>query len=139
MISYIRVAASIKDPYTKVSKIHSAAFKSTDGLSGPFGAMGSMTLEEKALFVIFIDSAPLNDGAHKEMLVPTTNARETNVNIDTNMLALHDKVYAVDGTHTSPVEEVTEIGQLYYVYIYAKNQTGYEFIQPSDVVVISNA
>jgi hypothetical protein len=137
MVNYIRVAAKVKDPYTKVSKIHSTAFKSTDGLGGPFGAMGSMTPADKTAFVAFIDSALLNDGAHKEMLVPTTNARETNVNVDTNMLALHDEVYAADGLRTSPVEDVTNTGQLYYVYIYAKNETGYEFIQPSDVVVIS--
>jgi hypothetical protein len=136
MVNYIRVAAKVKDPYTKVSKIHSTAFKSSDGLGGPFGAMGSMTPADKTAFVAFVGTALLNDGAHKEMLVPTTNARETTVNVDTNVIALHDKVYAADGTHTSPVED-TETGQLYYVYIYAKNETGYEFIQPSDVVDVS--
>lgn len=135
MVDYIRVAVNIKDPYTKVSMIRSVAFKSTDGTSGPYGSIGSMTDLQKDNFVSFIDgkSAYLNQGAYKEMFVPTTNARETLVNVDTSMLAIHDKVFAMNGLTVSPVENT---GQKYYVYIYAKNNTGYEFIQPSNVKVI---
>ena len=140
MPSYIRVAANIKDPFTKVSMIRSVAFKSDDGgTSGPFGSVNwsEMTDIHKASFVSFVEDkeiASTSNGAYKKMLVPSTGSNETLVNEQTNMIAFHDKVYTVSTLEISPVEN---IGQVYYVYIYAKNETGYEFIQPSGVTVIS--
>ena len=137
MPPYIRVAANIKDPFTKVSMIRSVAFKSTDGTSGPFGSVLDMTVDQKASFVSFVeakDIASTSNGAYKKMLVPSTGSNETLVNEQTDMIAFHDEVYAFNKVDISPVEN---IGQDYYVYIYAKNETGYEFIQPSGVTVIS--
>ena len=135
MPPYIRVAANIKDPFTKVSMIRSVAFKSTDGTSGPFGSVSDMTVDQKASFVSFVEAKDIasSNGAYKKMLVPSTGSNETLVNEQTDMIAFHDYVYAVNKVDISPVEN---IGQDYYVYIYAKNETGYEFIQPSGVWVI---
>ena len=137
MPNYIRVAANIKDPFTKVSMIRSVAFKSDDGgTSGPFGSVSNM---DKASFVSFVEAkeaeiASTSNGAYKKMLVPSTGSNETLVNEQTDMIAFHDYVYTVDRSGISPVEN-SELK--YYVYIYAKNETGYEFIQPSGVTVIS--
>ena len=135
MPNYIRVAANIKDPFTKVSMIRSVAFKSNDGgTSGPFGSVSEMTDIHKASFVSFVEEiASTSNGAYKKMLVPSTGSNETLVNEQTDMIAFHDYVYTVDRSGISPVEN-SELK--YYVYIYAKNETGYEFIQPSDVTVI---
>ena len=132
MPNYIRVAANIKDPFTKVSMIRSVAFKSDDGgTSGPFGSVLDM---DKESFVNFVEEiASTSNGAYKKMLVPSTGSNETLVNEQTDMIAFHDYVYTVDRSGISPVEN-SELK--YYVYIYAKNETGYEFIQPSDVTVI---
>lgn len=143
--NYIRVAAMISDPYTRVSKIHSVAFKSSDGTSGPFGSMGNMTATNKAEFIQFVGAAQktlggahIDDGPHKEMFVPDTNARATTVDVPTNMIAFHERVYAHqnDTAITELVSPVENTSQKYYVYIYARNDTGYEFIQPSDVVLV---
>ena len=136
MPNYIRVAANIKDPFTKVSMIRSVAFKSDDGTSGPFGSVLDM---DKESFVSFVEAkedeiASTSNGAYKKMLVPSTGSNETLVNEQTDMIAFHDYVYTVDRSGISPVEN-SELK--YYVYIYAKNETGYEFIQPSGVTVIS--
>jgi hypothetical protein len=133
MPPYIRVAAKINDPYTKVSMIRSVAFKSDDGSRGPFGSVNDVN---KPAFVAFVTEEEVaeSNGAYKKMLVPTTSSNETLVNEPTDMIAFHDKVYNNDETHTSPVEDDT---QKYYVYIYAKNETGYEFIQPSSVTVVT--
>ena len=135
MPPYIRVAANIKDPFTKVSMIRSVAFKSTDGTSGPFGSVLDMTVDQKASFVSFVEAKDIasSNGAYKKMLVPSTGSNETLVNEQTDMIAFHDYVYAVNKVDISPVENTD---QHYYVYIYAKNETGYEFIQPSGVWVI---
>lgn len=140
--NYIRVAAMISDPYTRVSKIHSVAFKSNDGgTSGPFGSMGNMTATNKADFIQFVKDAPtlggahIDDGPHKEMFVPDTNARATTVNFPTKMIAFHDFVYGLSN-HRNNLSLVENTTQQYYVYIYARNDTGYEFIQPSDVVLV---
>jgi hypothetical protein len=146
MPSYIRVAANIKDPFTKVSMIRSVAFKSDDGgTSGPFGSVNwsEMTDIHKASFVSFVEAkedemiASTSNGAYKKMLVPSTGSNETLVNEQTNMIAFHDYVYTVDRSGISPVENSENSDLKYYVYIYAKNETGYEFIQPSGVTVIS--
>lgn len=140
--NYIRVAAMISDPYTRVSKIHSVAFKSNDGgTSGPFGSMGNMTATNKTEFIQFVEDAPktlgahIDDGPHKEMFVPDTNARATTVDVPTNMIAFHERVYGLSN-HRDNLSIVENNSQKYYVYIYARNDTGYEFIQPSDVVVV---
>ena len=143
MPSYIRVAANIKDPFTKVSMIRSVAFKSDDGgTSGPFGSVNwsEMTDIHKASFVSFVEAkeiASTSNGAYKKMLVPSTGSNETLVNEQTDMIAFHDKVYAFNKVEISPVENSENSDLKYYVYIYAKNDTGYEFIQPSGVTVIS--
>ena len=143
MPNYIRVAANIKDPFTKVSMIRSVAFKSDDGgTSGPFGSVLDMATH-KASFVSFVEDkedemiASTSNGAYKKMLVPSTGSNETLVNEQTNMIAFHDYVYTVDRSGISPVENSENSDLKYYVYIYAKNETGYEFIQPSGVTVIS--
>lgn len=55
------------------------------------------------------------------------------------MIAFLDNVFANDNVNTSPVEsglEEVNVGLTeYFVYIFAKNRTGYGFIQPSSVAV----
>lgn len=132
--TYIRVSAKVSDPYTKVSSMRSVAFKSADGTSGPYGSVGSMTQTQKDNLMSFLTGKALN-GALKQMFVQETNARETEVNEPTDVVAYHTHVYATTGTTLSAVESSS---QKYYVYIVLENETGYQLIQPSAVIVVGS-
>lgn len=127
--SYIRVAANVGDAYTRVSSVHAVAFKTTIQNTGPYD-------ENLAYLKTFVEAELLKEShAVKEMFDPSNNLFKTQVPVgqNVNMIAFIDNVYAADGS--TPISPVTTDGQLYHVYIYAKNESSFELIQPSSVTV----
>jgi hypothetical protein len=139
-MNYIRVAANVSDLYTKVTKVYSVAFKSTDssGLSGPYGNVDTIDDTQKAALRTFV-KAKIASGspAVKRMFVPETNRAESDIGDAMEVISYHDKVfpYAHD-QGTSPVESL-DVSQSYYVYIYIENASEFNVIQPSSVYVES--
>ena len=127
-MSYIRVAALVGDAYTRVSSVHAVAFKTNTENSGPYDN------ELPALKTFVETELGKNEHAVKAMFDPSTNLFKTQIPVgqNSNMIAFIDKVYAVNFSDTYPV---TTDGQLYHVYIYAKNESSFELIQPSSVTV----
>lgn len=127
-MSYIRVAAQVGDAYTRVSNVHAVAFKKNAIGPGPYdGDLPGL----KA----FVETELLKEShAVKAMFDPSNNLFKTQVPVgqNSNMIAFIDNVYTHGSTEVSPV---TTDGQLYHVYIYAKNESSFELIQPSSVTV----
>jgi len=128
MSSYIRVAALVGDAYTRVSNVHAVAFKTTTPGIGPYDG----NLPGLKNFV----ETELTKGSHaiKAMFDPSNSLFNTQVPVGqhSNMIAFIDNVYTHGNTSLYPV---TTDGQLYHVYIYAKNESSFELIQPSSVTV----
>lgn len=128
MTSYIRVAANVGDAYTRVSNVYAIAFKTTISGTGPYDG----NLPGLKSFV----ETELTEEPHavKAMFDSETSLFKTQVPVgqNSNMIAFIDKVYTDGSTALSPV---TTDGQLYHVYIYAKNESSFELIQPSSVTV----
>ena len=126
--SYIRVAANVGDAYTRVSNVHAVAFKTNTQGTGPYDGNfpGLKTFVETEL--------AKESHAVKAMFDPSSNLFKTQVPVgqNSNMIAFIDNVYTHGSTAFSPV---TRDGQLYHVYIYAKNESSFELIQPSSVTV----
>lgn len=140
-MNYIRVAANVKDQYTKVTEVYSVAFKSTDGgLSGPYGNVDTIDDTQKAALRTFV-KAKIASGspAVKRMFVPETNRTESDIGDAMEVISYHDKVfpYAHDQEGTSPVESL-DVSQSYYVYVYIENASEFNVIQPSNVYVESS-
>jgi len=134
MTNYIRVAANVSDPFTKVTSVYSVAFKSTDGgLSGFYGNVSTMTQSQKDALSAFVKS---DDSAvvKKRMFVPVTNRTESDVNAPMEVISYHDKVVSTDPLYVSPVES-SDVGESYYVYIYIENASEFSVIQPSSVYI----
>lgn len=132
-MSYIRVAALVGDAYTRVSSVHAVAFKTHTENSGPYDndLPGLKTFVETEL--------DKTEHAVKMMFDPSTNLFKTQIPVGQNaeMIAFIDNVYAAAGT--SGMSRVSHgDGQLYHVYIYAKNESSFELIQPSSVIVTGN-
>lgn len=127
--SYIRVAANVGDAYTRVSSVHAVAFKTTTQNTGPYdGNLPGLKT--------FVEAELLKEShAVKAMFDPSNNLFKTQVPVgqNVNMIAFIDNVYAADGS--TAISPVTLDDQLYHVYIYAKNQSSFELIQPSSVTV----
>ena len=131
--NYIRVAANVSDPYTKVTEVYSVAFKSNDnGLSGPYGNISTMDANDKAELKTKIDNN-LNSPAIKQMFVPDTNRTQSDVNDPLTVISYHDKSFAANRIDTTSIEVTTE--QQYYVYIYIENASEFNMIKPSDVYI----
>lgn len=132
-MSYIRVAALVGDAYTRVSSVHAVAFKTNTANSGPYD-------DKLPALKTFVDTE-LGKTVHavKAMFDPSTNLFETQIPVgqNSNMIAFIDNVYAADGTSGMSRVSHTD-GQRYHVYIYAKNESSFELIQPSSVTVTSN-
>ena len=129
MTSYIRVAANVGDAYTRVSSVHAIAFKKN--------AIGHDPYDNKLLELkTFVENELTKDShAVKAMFYPSSNLFKTQVPVgqNVNMIAFIDNVYAADGS--TAISPVTLDDQLYHVYIYAKNESSFELIQPSSVTV----
>jgi len=128
-MSYIRVAARVGDEYTRVSSVHAVAFKTSTANSGHYdnNLPGLKTFVENELAT--------TEHAVKMMFDPSTNLFKTQIPVGQNaeMIAFIDKVYAADGSNSMSL--VAADNQLYHVYIYAKNESSFELIQPSSVTV----
>jgi hypothetical protein len=126
--SYVRVAALVGDAYTRVSSVHAVAFKTSTAGTGPYDG----NLLELKTFV----ETELAKTSHavKAMFDPSNSLFKTQIPVGqtSNMIAFIDNVYTHGSTAFSPV---TTDGQLYHVYIYAKNESSFELIQPSSVTV----
>lgn len=137
MTSYIRVAANVSDDYTRVSEVYAVAFKTNTAGTGPYdGNPPELNFQSLKTFVETQLLESPNDNAVKAMFDPSNSLFKTQVPVGqkSNMIAFIDKVYASDGTSgMSPVSH--EDDQLYHVYIYAKNESSFEIIQPSSVTV----
>lgn len=128
-MSYIRVAALVGDAYTRVSSVHAVAFKTNTENSGPYDG------DLPALKTFVETELDKTEHAVKAMFDPSTNLFKTQIPVgqNSNMIAFIDKVYILEnGSATYPV---TTDDQLYHVYIYAKNESSFELIQPSSVTV----
>ena len=136
-MNYIRVAANVSDPYTKVTEVYSVAFKSdVDGLSGPYGNVDTIDDTQKAALRTFV-KAKIASGslAVKRMFVPETNRNVSDVNDDMEVISYHDRVFPFNHTqYTAPVESLVA-NQSYYVYIYTENASEFNVIKPSSVYV----
>ena len=128
MTSYIRVAANVSDAYTRVSEVYAVAFKTTTAGTGPYD--GNLP----ALKTFVETELQKNSHAVKAMFDPESSLFKTQVPVgsNVNMIAFIDKVYTHGNEQPSPV---TTDNQLYHVYIYAKNESSFELIQPSSVTV----
>jgi hypothetical protein len=126
MPSYIRVAANISDPYSR-AEAYAVAFK-TSYYDDKLDELKTK-LEQK---LASGNMAPL-----AKMFEPATLASETNIGESKAMIAFLDTVFADDNINISPVEYETGGVAVtpYHVYIFAKNDSGYGFIQPSSVSV----
>lgn len=137
-MNYIRVAAKVRDPYTKVTEVYSVAFKSIDaGLSGPYGNVETIDDTQKAELRTFVKAKIASDSpAVKRMFVPETSRNVSDVNDPMEVISYHDRVFPFNHTQdtTAPVESL-DASQPYYVYIYTENASEFNVIKPSSVYV----
>ena len=124
--SYIRVAARVGDAYTRVSNVYAVAFKTDNEDFVPYH-------DDLPGLKNFVELNQESD-AVKAMFDPSTTPFKTQVSVgqSVDMIAFIDKVHTFGSVDTYPV---TTDGQLYKVYIYAKNESSFELIQPSSVTV----
>lgn len=130
-MSYIRVAVNVSDMYSKITEIYAVAFKTTAADRGPYGNGTDLNNENLENFIN--DNKDNQAYVIKRMFENSTDYPNTvDVAGNRNVIAYLDKVYSDIEGNISPVE--TD-GQLYYVYIFARNSSDYVFIKPSEVEI----
>jgi hypothetical protein len=140
---YIRVAANVKDAYTRVSSVYAAAFKTSNPNIGPFHNPDGTTVNESEL-ISFMENKINTDGVPttpsiKRMFDPRDSTYPIHVSVgeNVNMIAFMDTTFTdVYSSGESSIVQSTSDLINYYVYIYAKNDTGYTLIQPSSVEMV---